>query len=363
MNELIVLPDTKQHQPQELTAQIPAALPLHAADLSTNDKVRSSLASLLAYTRGQGESLPEQMAAALTPWLCNKLKSDHSRRAYMYDLKTFRDHMREHCVELHEVTADDVSLYAEALVRAGQRPATISRTLSAIRGAYHQFAKKGLMDWERVSGIEAVESPLVTKNTTPALSQAEAVKLLHAPDTTTLAGLRDHAMLFVFFKTACRSSAIANAKVGHVERTDTDYYLRVTEKGKKEARKALLEASPALLDYMEKAGIRGDLEGALFRPVAKDRKMLLRKHMARQDICAIVKKYARQVGIDVDRIDSRGVCTHSLRKTALNNALENNAPIEKVQQLAGHSQITTTEGYRVKRAKDAEDAARHIQIR
>src|SRR5207247_2681578 len=67
------------------------------------------------------------------------------------------------------------------------------------------------------------------------------------------------------------------------------------------------------------------------------------------------------------RPDSRptgngGVGVHSLRKTALTNALENGAPIQKVQQLAGHADIRTTQLYFRPSAKDSEDAARHIHI-
>jgi hypothetical protein len=72
-------------------------------------------------------------------------------------------------------------------------------------------------------------------------------------------------------------------------RTDTDYYLRVTERGGKVEVKALLETAPVLPGSMEAAGIKDDAEGALFRPLARDRKTFLRKHMARQHICALVK--------------------------------------------------------------------------
>jgi site-specific recombinase XerD len=262
-----------------------------------------------------------------------------------------------------EATGDDIRIYKAALMAAGEATSTIARKLSVIRGTYQQFGKKGLVDWERVRDIQAVESPRVDKNTTPALSQKEAIKLLHAPDRSTATGKRDYAMLFVFFKTASRVSAIAGARVGDIERTDTDYYLVVKEKGRKTQRKSLLEAAPALLEYIEAAGIKDDLEGPLFRPLNKDRKTYQRKHLQRQDIWEIVKKYARQVGIDADRVGRRGVGIHSLRKTAITNALENGAPIEKVQQLAGHSDIRTTQLYYKPSAKDAEDAARHIQIR
>jgi hypothetical protein len=95
--------------------------------------------------------------------------------------------------------------------------------------------------------------------------------------------------------------------VGHVERSDTDVYLQVTQKGDKRSRKILLEAAPALYDYMDAAGIVEDREGPPFRQLAKDRKHFAHRHLDRRDVWAIVKKYGRQVGIEMDRIYSRGV--------------------------------------------------------
>ena len=271
--------------------------------------------------------------------------------------------MQEQGIGPLQVNGDHVRMYKAALLGAGQSATTIARVLSVLRGAYQQFGSHGLLPWERVRDIQAIESPRIEKNTTPALSEIEAKKLLHAPDRSTIQGLRDHAMLFVFFKTAARCSAVASACVGSIERTDTDYYLSVREKGNKRQRKALLEAAPSVLEYLEAAGIRDDIEGPLFRPVAKDRSTLLRRHLGRATIWKIVKGHARQAGIDVDRLSGRGVAVHSLRKTALTNALEHGAKIEQVQQLAGHSDIRTTQLYYQPRESDSENAARHIQIR
>lgn len=88
-------------------------------------------------------------------------------------------------------------------------------------------------------------------------------------------------MLFVFFKTACRCSAVTGAIVGHLERTDMDYYLLVREKGNKRQRKASLEAAPAVLAYIEAVSIRENLERPLFRPVGKDRQTYIRKSLVR----------------------------------------------------------------------------------
>ena len=328
-------------------------------DLTSEEKVAAFLSRLLPLTR-EGNGDP---AAALLPWVCDRLPSPHSRAAYGRDLASFLGHMRERGIDPLAINGDDLRVYKAAMLASGKSETTVARVLSVLRGTYQQFGKRGLLPWERVLDIQSVESPRVEKNRTPALSQAEAIRLLHAPDTTTLKGLRDHAMLFVFFKTACRCSAIANACVGHIERTDTDYYLLVREKGGKRQRKVLLEAAPAMLRYLEIAGILGDLEGPLFRTLAKDRKTLLQQHLPRTTIWKIVKKYAREAGISVDRLGGRGVGVHALRKTAITNALEHGAKIEQVQQLAGHADIRTTQLYYQPKERDAENAARHIQIR
>lgn len=166
--------------------------------------------------------------------------------------------------------------------------------------------------WGRVEKASCVHTCYIRT-----VSEAEARRLLHAPDTNAPGGIRDHALLFVFFKTACRCSAVANARVGNVERTDTDFYLMVREKGGKLQRKALLEAAPPLLRYLEVVGIMDDIHGPLFRPLAKDRRHFLRQHLTRQAVWKIVKKYARDAGVHVDRLGGRGVGVHSLRKTAL----------------------------------------------
>ena len=353
-------------------------------DLSTAQGVHEFLGRLLTATRGEGRGT---LAGALVPWVCDRLPSENSRKAYARDLRDFVTHMRLHGVDPAEVDGDDVRAYKEALQKAKRKKkardgrnrevsaytsATIARKLSVIRGTYEQWGKKGFVDWHVVQDIQAAESPRVEKNATPGLTQNEASELLKVVreaasnakrESARLLAIRDYALLFTFFRTACRVSAISGACVGHVERSDTDWYLRVVEKGNKPSRKILLEAAPALLNYIEAAGIGQDQEGPLFRPLAKDRKGFQRKHLDRKDVLDVVKKWGRLAGIQVDRLDARGVGVHSLRKTTITNALNNGAPMHQVKELAGHADIRTTQGYYMKRESDAEDAARHIQIR
>lgn len=163
--------------------------------------------------------------------------------------------------------------------------------------------------------IQGVQSPKVAKNTTPSPSETEACKLLLPPEIKTILGVREHAILFSCFKIACHCAVIANAKIGDLERTDTDWFLAVTKKGKKHRRQPLLEAVVPILKWIEKSGIGfTDPKCPLFMPLANDRKTPKRRKMSQQSILYAVKKDASQVGICVNQQGRRGVCTHSLRK-------------------------------------------------
>ena len=91
--------------------------------------------------------------------------------------------------------------------------------------------------------------------------------------------------------------------------------------------------------------------------------MLLREPLRRETVWRIVKRYCILAGIPPDRLGARGIGVHSLRKTALNNAIQNGAQLHEARELAGHADIRTTELYFVRKEEDAERAARRIAIR
>src|SRR3954454_12214123 len=231
-------------------------------DAPAADKVQAFLARALAAT---GTDAPTT-AGALVPWICDALLSNHSVKAYGRDLMDFLRHMQAQGVGPLEVTADHVKLYKRALLEAGRTSATVARRLSVLRGTYHQLAAKGLVAWETAQDIAAVKAPPVQKNSTPSLTQKQAVALLEAVPVGTLQGVRDFALLSVFFITGCRVSAVVAACVGHLETDGVEHYLNVTEKRNKKRRKILLDAARAVRAYVARAGIQGDAEGPLFRP-------------------------------------------------------------------------------------------------
>jgi integrase/recombinase XerD len=310
-------------------------------DTPAADKVAGFLARALDASGGEAPTTAE----ALVPWICDALLSNHSVKAYGRDLADFLRHMEAQGVTPLAVTADHVKLYKRALLEAGRTSATVARRLSVLRGTYKQLAAKGLVGWVTAQDIAAVKAPAVAKNATPALTQRQAVALLEAIPTDTLQGGRDFALMSVFFLTGCRVSAVTGACVGHLETDGVEHYLHVTEKRGKRRRKLLLDAARPLLAYIARAGIGEDREGALFRPLTRDGTGFERRHL------------------DPDRLGQRGIGIHSLRKTAINDAIRNGATMHEVREFAGHADIRTTEVYFIRREEDAEVAARRIQIR
>src|SRR5262244_3784865 len=142
-----------------------------------------------------------------------------------------------------------------------------------------------------------------------------------------------------------------------------EHYLHVTEKRGKKRRKILLDAARPVLAYVQRAGIGEDKEGPLFRPTTPDAARLIRRHLDRKTPWRLVKKYCQAAGIDPKRLGGRGIGIHSLRKTAINDAIRNGASMHEVREFAGHADIRTTEVYFVRKEEDAEVAARRIQIR
>jgi integrase len=89
--------------------------------------------------------------------------------------------------------------------------------------------------------------------------------------------------------------------------------------------------------YVACAGIGGDVEGPLFRPMKPDGSGVERRHQDRKTPWRMVKKYCEVAGIDPSRLGSRGIGIHSLRKTAINDAIRNGATMHEVREFAGHA--------------------------
>jgi hypothetical protein len=89
---------------------------------------------------------------------------------------------------------------------------------------------------------------------------------------------------------------------------------------------------PGRCSLTSRAGIAHDKEGPLFRPMTPDGSRFLRRHLDRKTPWRLVKNYCRVAGIDPDRLGGRGIGIHSLRKTAINDAIRNGASMHEVRE-------------------------------
>jgi len=173
---------------------------------------------------------------------------------------------------------------------------------------------------------------------TPAIAPESVRDMLNAPALDTLKGLRDRAILAVYFYTGGRCSEPSKLRVKDF-RLDSEYWvLELTQKGEKTNTVAIhSECQAAIRRYLDKSGHGDDWESPLFRAVKKGRNF--GAPLTRSQFYEIFKQYALAVGL------SPQITPHSARATFITQAYEAGLQGEDIQRTVGHASITTTEGY------------------
>jgi site-specific recombinase XerD len=274
-------------------------------------------------------------------WLA-KQKSARTRRAYRQDVAHF---MRTLGIasqrELRQVDHRAVILW-ERHMRDTEKaaPSTIRRRLAALSSLFKHLIRYG---YSRRNPVADIERPAInrTEGTTLAFSKVAARKILDLPPDGTIEGLRDRAILSVGLQVGLRRAEIAALKVGDLHQNRGYDSLRVVRKGGRHDALAIHpQTAQRIRVYLERAAHGADLEGALFRPLRKNRKMQEKERGMHPDaIDRVLRKYARKVGLE------RGYSAHSMRATFITTALENGALLEDVQKAAGHRDPGTTKLY------------------
>ena len=162
--------------------------------------------------------------------------------------------------------------------------------------------------------------------------------MLDTPDTSTIKGLRDRAILHVLFFTGARISEPAKLRVRDF-RMDSDYWvLEMTVKGEKTNIVAInAQCQIALRRYLAEAGHGNDLDAPLFQAVKQGKNN--GQALSADLLARVFKFYAALVGLPPT------VSPHSARATFITEAYEAGTAGEDIQRTVGHASVTTTEGY------------------
>lgn len=311
-------------------------MPGKTADSTINSLVKRSAGTPGTTTLECLAAIPEEAV-----WLA-KQKSLRTRRAYRADVQHFlRFCGIEAPEELSQVDHRAVIAWERHLRETeGADASTVRRRLAALSSLFKHLVEHGRADRNPVA---AVRRPAINRDegSTLAFSKAQARKLLDAPPSDTVHGLRDRAIISVGLQAGLRRAEIASLGVGDLHQNRGFDSLRVVRKG---ARKDALAIHPQtaqrIREYLAAAGHAADFDGPLFRPLRHNgRSRTPRRHMAPDAIDRVLRKYAARLGL------TRGYSAHSMRATFITTALENGASLEQVQRAVGHRDPSTTKLY------------------
>jgi site-specific recombinase XerD len=241
--------------------------------------------------------------------------------------------------------------------------ATIRRKLSALSSLFDYLCERNAVLGNPVDGVKR---PMANNNegSTPALGDAQARRLLDAPASDTLKGVRDRAILATLLYHGIRREELCLLRLKDMQSRQGVMHFRI--KGKRDKiRFVPIHAMVLRLigEYLELLKLGGgqhkDLEEAVFRPVVNNRTGHLDRHLDPSSIYRnIVIKYAKATGISAEAI---GVCVHSMRATAATNALSNEADIAKVQEWLGHANVSTTRLYDRRKTRPEDSPTFHVK--
>ncbi|MFH1191586.1 MAG: site-specific tyrosine recombinase XerD [Candidatus Omnitrophota bacterium] len=252
--------------------------------------------------------------------------------AYRVDLNLYLDFIDKRGISaLSKVTKNDIVEFMLFQKTAGISPVSISRRLAAIR-MFHRFLAR-----ERVLKSDPttlIDSPKLWKKIPDTLSLNEVELLISQPDVRERQGARDKAILETLYATGMRVSELSNLKTNNVN-LDIGF-LRCIGKGDKERiiplGKKAIHGINRYLEFSRPYFLKQKTSEFIFisRSGAK---------LSRQSVWKLIKRYAQEAKI------KKSIKVHTLRHSFATHLLERGADLRSVQEMLGHSDISTTQIY------------------
>ncbi len=260
--------------------------------------------------------------------------SRNTIRAYKIDLCHFLSFLMEKGISeedsVEKISTYNIREYLSSIYEAYETT-SIVRKLSTIKSFFNFLEKRRIINKNPVWHISF---PKIKKYLPPYLSIDEIKRLLKSEDKgdKDWRSYRNRAILELLYSCGIRASELVTLDVEDIDLEDG--FIKVKGKGDKERIVPMGRyAIEIIKKYLSCLGaIKGKTEGALF--VNKDGKRLSDRSIRR-----IVKKYAIQSGLDLD------ISPHSLRHSFATHLLEGGADIRAVQEMLGHSSLSTTQRY------------------
>jgi integrase/recombinase XerD len=269
--------------------------------------------------------------------------SRNTALSYSNDLAKLKEFLEGRGRDLHELGRADILDYIEDLMKKGISVSSVRRVMSSIRGFCRYLLLQGLMEEDP---SENLPSPKKWETLPKALTQSEVNGLLKA-DRKGALNLRDSAMYELLYSSGLRVSELISLKLSDINLEAG--FLRVMGKGSKER---VIPASPGALGKVKQ--YMNELRPRLLKNRQSEYVFVTSrgKPMTRQRFWQALKAYGNLAGVKVS--------PHMLRHSFATHMLEGGADLRSLQEMLGHSDISTTQVYtKVTMEKTKKDYKKH----
>ena len=256
--------------------------------------------------------------------------AEQTRRAYGIDAGQFAVWATRQRLEPETVTPRGLRRYAAALSEAGAAPTTVARKLASLRALFRSLREHGVVEQNPADLLSAPKRPQRLPKT---LTPADVAGLLDRIPASTPLELRDRALFELAYASGLRAEELVSLDLGSVDFDAEE--VRVEGKGGKTRVVPVGEhALRAITRYIERGrgALRADGEPALF--LSKSGRRLSTSDVRRR--LAGWTRHAAMAG---------GISPHWLRHSFATHLLEGGADLRAIQEMLGHSRLSTTQVY------------------
>lgn len=253
--------------------------------------------------------------------------------AYKQDLSSFINFLQKENLTSWPTKAIDIDAFLAEQRDQKKATSSISRLISSLRKFYQWLVRQNI---QKLNPMLEIDSPKKRRPLPVALTTVEVTDLLKQPDIKKKLGLRDRALLETLYATGIRVSELINLKF-----TDLHEELKLVKVFGKGSKERLIPISKVALSWIN--SYKEKVRDPLILKVGKNTDFIFLNSrgssLTRQAVWQIIKHYCKLAGIQ------KNVTPHTLRHTFATHLLENGADLRVVQEILGHSDISTTQIY------------------
>jgi integrase/recombinase XerC len=268
--------------------------------------------------------------------------SAHTLRNYISDLDQFYDYLcprnsdgERGNLDIRQIDHITIREYMATLYQTKRKKSSIARKLATLRTFFKFLCREQLLE---MNPAKLVSSPRLEKRLPKVISIDEVIQFIETPDTETLLGQRDRAIIELLYATGCRVSEIAGMNFEDIDfKRET---IRVRGKGRKE------RFVPFGSKAKEALGAYFEVQGALLAEAPehkRDAKAVFLNYqgtrITTRSIGRLIEKYVKECAL------AQGISPHSLRHSFATHLLSAGADLRAIQELLGHARLSTTQIY------------------